>query len=177
MTNAPTDQLTQTDKAEHAEAPQTNALTSRHCQIDTPIDRPSLPWHKLMLWRSDTLMLLQIDAPTLLRTNAPDRRSNADSHRPTLQCSYCYVFLTYPCAHNGLPLGPSSLLRHTSLSRTDYDSYTSFCWLDTSTPTSSIWLVTRTDSLLVRLLVVSVAFQVPVLVVSAWRLVVFNLYH
>jgi hypothetical protein len=36
--------------------------------------------------------------------------------------------------------------------------------------------MTRTDSLLVRLLVVSVAFQVPVLVVSAWRLVVFNLY-
>jgi hypothetical protein len=38
-------------------------------------------------------------------------------------------------------------------------------------------LATRTDSLLVRLLVVSVAFQVPVLVVSAWRLVVFNLYQ
>jgi hypothetical protein len=38
----------------------------------------------------------------------------------------CYVFLTYHCAHNGLPLGPSSLLRHTSPSRTDYDSYTSF---------------------------------------------------
>jgi hypothetical protein len=38
----------------------------------------------------------------------------------------CYVFLTYYCAHNGLPLGPSSLLRHTSPSRTDYDSYTSF---------------------------------------------------
>jgi Sec-independent protein secretion pathway component TatC len=38
-------------------------------------------------------------------------------------------------------------------------------------------LVTRTDSLLVLLLVVSVAFQVPVLVVSAWRLVVFNLYQ
>jgi hypothetical protein len=33
------------------------------------------------------------------------------------------------------------------------------------------------DSLLVHLLVVSVAFQVPVLVVSAWRLVVFNLYQ
>jgi hypothetical protein len=39
---------------------------------------------------------------------------------------HCYVFLTYYCAHNGLPLGPSSLLRHTSPSRTDYDSYTSF---------------------------------------------------
>jgi hypothetical protein len=38
----------------------------------------------------------------------------------------CYVFLTYHCAHNGLPLGPSSLLRHTLPSRTDYDSYTSF---------------------------------------------------
>jgi hypothetical protein len=50
-------------------------------------------------------------------------------------------------------------------------------WLVTSTPTSSIWLVTRTDSLLVLLLVVSVAFQVPVLVVSAWHLVVFNLYQ
>jgi hypothetical protein len=25
----------------------------------------------------------------------------------------CYVFLTYHCAHNGLSLGPSSLLRHT----------------------------------------------------------------
>jgi hypothetical protein len=36
--------------------------------------------------------------------------------------------------------------------------------------------MTQTDSLLVRLLVVSVAFQVPVLIVSAWRLVVFNLY-
>jgi hypothetical protein len=46
-----------------------------------------------------------------------------------------------------------------------------------STLTSSIWLVTRTDSLLVRLLVVSVAFQVPVLIVSAWHLVVFNLYQ
>jgi hypothetical protein len=39
---------------------------------------------------------------------------------------YCYVFLTYHCAHNGLPLGPSSLLRHLLPSRTDYDSYTSF---------------------------------------------------
>jgi hypothetical protein len=39
----------------------------------------------------------------------------------------CYVFLSYHCARNGLPLGPSSLLRHTFLSRTDYDSYTSFC--------------------------------------------------
>jgi hypothetical protein len=38
-------------------------------------------------------------------------------------------------------------------------------------------LATRTDSLLVHLLVVSVAFQVPVLVVSAWHLVVFNLYQ
>jgi hypothetical protein len=38
----------------------------------------------------------------------------------------CYVFLTYYCAHNGLSLGPSSLLRHTLSSRTDYDSYTSF---------------------------------------------------
>jgi hypothetical protein len=38
----------------------------------------------------------------------------------------CYVFLTYHCAHNGLSLGPSSLLRHTLPSRTDYDSYTSF---------------------------------------------------
>jgi hypothetical protein len=38
----------------------------------------------------------------------------------------CYVFLTYDCAHNGLSLGPSSLLRHTLPSRTDYDSYTSF---------------------------------------------------
>jgi hypothetical protein len=38
----------------------------------------------------------------------------------------CYVFLTYYCAHNGLSLGPSSLLRHTLPSRTDYDSYTSF---------------------------------------------------
>jgi hypothetical protein len=36
--------------------------------------------------------------------------------------SSCYVFLSYHCARNGLPLGPSSLLRHTSLSRTDYDS-------------------------------------------------------
>jgi hypothetical protein len=35
-------------------------------------------------------------------------------------------FLSYHCAHNGLSLGPSSLLRHTSPSRTDYDSYTSF---------------------------------------------------
>jgi hypothetical protein len=47
----------------------------------------------------------------------------------------------------------------------------------TSIPTSSIWLVTRTDSLLVQLLVVCVAFQVPVLVISAWHLVVFNLYQ
>jgi hypothetical protein len=38
----------------------------------------------------------------------------------------CYVFLTYHCAHNGLSLGPSSLLRHTLPSRTNYDSYTSF---------------------------------------------------
>jgi hypothetical protein len=37
----------------------------------------------------------------------------------------CYVFLTYHCAHNGLSLGPSLLLRHPLLSRTDYDSYTS----------------------------------------------------
>jgi hypothetical protein len=37
----------------------------------------------------------------------------------------CYVFLTYYCAHNGLPLGPSLLLRHPLPSRTDYDSYTS----------------------------------------------------
>jgi hypothetical protein len=50
----------------------------------------------------------------------------------------CYVFLTYHCAHNGLSLGPSFLLRHPLLSRTDYDSYTSV-----------------DDSLLVHLLVVS----------------------
>jgi hypothetical protein len=31
-------------------------------------------------------------------------------------------FLSYHCAHNGLSLGPSPLLRHTSPSRTDYDS-------------------------------------------------------
>jgi hypothetical protein len=45
-----------------------------------------------------------------------------------VMCTYvfCYVFLTYHCAHNGLPLGPSSLLRHLLPSRTDYDSYTSF---------------------------------------------------
>jgi hypothetical protein len=42
-------------------------------------------------------------------------------------CQRCYVFLTYYCALNGLPLGPSSLLRHLLPSRTDYDSYTSFC--------------------------------------------------
>jgi hypothetical protein len=30
--------------------------------------------------------------------------------------------LSYHCAHNGLSLEPSSLLRHTLLSRTDYDS-------------------------------------------------------
>jgi hypothetical protein len=36
--------------------------------------------------------------------------------------AYCYVFLTYYCAHNGLPLGPSFLLRHPLPSRTDYDS-------------------------------------------------------
>jgi hypothetical protein len=41
------------------------------------------------------------------------------------ELAICYVFLTYDCAHNGLSLGPSSLLRHTLLSRTDYDSYTS----------------------------------------------------
>jgi hypothetical protein len=35
-------------------------------------------------------------------------------------------FLSYHCAHNGLSLGPSPSLRHTSPSRTDYDSYTSF---------------------------------------------------
>jgi hypothetical protein len=34
----------------------------------------------------------------------------------------CYVFLTYHCAHNGLSLGPSFLLRHPLPSRTDYDS-------------------------------------------------------
>jgi hypothetical protein len=38
-------------------------------------------------------------------------------------------------------------------------------------------VVSSDDSILVHLLVVSVAFQVPVLVVSAWRLVVFNLYQ
>jgi hypothetical protein len=37
-----------------------------------------------------------------------------------------FLPLTYYRAHNGLSLGPSSLLRHTLLSRTDYDSYTSF---------------------------------------------------
>jgi hypothetical protein len=36
-----------------------------------------------------------------------------------------FFLLTYHCAHNGLSLGPSSLLRHTLPSRTDYDSYTS----------------------------------------------------
>jgi hypothetical protein len=86
-------------------------------------------------------------------------------------------FSTYHCARNGLSLGPSSLLRHTLPSRTDYDSLLIPIVTHTSTATSSIWLVTRTDSLLVLLLVVSVAFQVPVLVVSAWRLVVFNLYQ
>jgi hypothetical protein len=40
---------------------------------------------------------------------------------------HCYVFLTYHCARNGLSLGPSLLLCHTLPSRTDYDSYTSFC--------------------------------------------------
>jgi hypothetical protein len=50
----------------------------------------------------------------------------------------CYVFLYYYCAHNGLPLGPSFLLRHPLPSRTDYDSYTSV-----------------DDSLLIHLLVVS----------------------
>jgi hypothetical protein len=41
---------------------------------------------------------------------------------PRPRYPHCYVFLTYHCARNGLPLGPSSLLRHTSPSRTDYDS-------------------------------------------------------
>jgi hypothetical protein len=45
---------------------------------------------------------------------------------PVVKDQQCYVFLTY-CARNGLSLGPSSLLRHTLPSRTDYDSYTSFC--------------------------------------------------
>jgi hypothetical protein len=35
-----------------------------------------------------------------------------------------FLPLNYHRAHNGLSLGPSSLLRHTLLSRTDYDSYT-----------------------------------------------------
>jgi hypothetical protein len=45
---------------------------------------------------------------------------------PTQMDQLCHVFLllTYHRAHNGLSLGPSSLLRHTLLSRTDYDSYT-----------------------------------------------------
>jgi hypothetical protein len=46
--------------------------------------------------------------------------------RPGGASPWCYIFLTYHCAYNGLPLGPSSLLRHTPPSRTDYDSYTSF---------------------------------------------------
>jgi hypothetical protein len=51
---------------------------------------------------------------------------DAQLQDPYRQHRRCYVFLTYHCAHNGLPLGPSSLLRHTLPSRTDYDSYTSF---------------------------------------------------
>jgi hypothetical protein len=86
-------------------------------------------------------------------------------------------FSYYNCAYNRLPLGPLSLLRHTLLSCTDYDSSLIPIVTHTSTPTSSIWLVTWTDSLLVLLLVVSVAFQVPVLVVSAWCLAVLKLYQ
>jgi hypothetical protein len=47
------------------------------------------------------------------------------SEAPKTSNGKCYVFLTYHCARNGLPLGPSSLLRHPLPSRTDYDSYTS----------------------------------------------------
>jgi hypothetical protein len=47
------------------------------------------------------------------------------SYLESLEERDCYIFLTYHCAHNGLSLGPSSLLRHTLPSRTDYDSYTS----------------------------------------------------
>jgi hypothetical protein len=47
-------------------------------------------------------------------------------------------FSYYNCARNGLSSGPSSLLRHTLPSRTDYDS-----------------AATYRDSLLVHLLVVS----------------------
>jgi hypothetical protein len=38
-----------------------------------------------------------------------------------------FFWTYYNCARNRLSLGPSSLLRHTFLSCTDYDSYTSFC--------------------------------------------------
>jgi hypothetical protein len=84
----------------------------------------------------------------------------------------CYVFLTYYCAHNGLPLGPSLYFVIYS-----YHAQT----MTHTPPIADLQTMTHTlpsnDSLLVRLLVVSVAFQVPVLVVSAWRLVVFNLYQ
>jgi hypothetical protein len=36
---------------------------------------------------------------------------------------YNVLRFSYLRAHNGLSLGPSSLLRHTLLSRTNYDSY------------------------------------------------------
>jgi hypothetical protein len=92
------------------------------------------------------LLKVNIELPALSWLNTDSESSTkkgkigvvGDLLMEVLRKKNCYVFLTYYCAHNGLSLGPSFLLRYPLLSRTDYDSYTSV-----------------DDSLLVHLLVVS----------------------
>jgi hypothetical protein len=80
--------------------------------------------HRLEEWMATQTFSL------LNKPRFPTRMGEGGARNSTINLAWsnmaCYVFLTYDCAHNGLSLGPSSLLRHTLLSRTDYDSYTSF---------------------------------------------------
>jgi hypothetical protein len=70
--------------------------------------------------RIDTRTQTEGPSPYWYKLNTTSRQAD------TTSTGTVTFFLTYHCARNGLPLGPSSLLRHPLPSRTDYDSYTSF---------------------------------------------------